>query len=322
MTIGLGVLMDPIGSISIKKDTTYAILLAAQDRHWPIYYWEQKDLYLDGGVPYARVRELKLFRDTHHWFAFGDEDTIPLEQLDALLMRKDPPFNMEYIHTTYILEQAEARGVLVVNRPQALRDANEKMFTAWFPQCIPPTLVTRCYTDLRGFLENHRDIILKPLGGMGGESVFRVTVTDPNINVIFETLTDCQHRFIMAQRYLPEIRDGDKRVLLIDGTPVPYSLARIAPQGETRANLAVGGHGEGKELSERDRWICDQVGPTLREHGIVFAGLDIIGDYLTEINVTSPTCVRELDAIYGLEIGAQLLDAIEAKLRIDQNVAR
>ncbi len=320
--IKLGVVMDPIGSISIKKDSTYAILLAAQNRSWPIYYAEQGDLYLDDGVPYARIRHLTLFRDTQRWFEFGDEDTIALDQLDLLLMRKDPPFDMEYVHTTYLLEQAEARGVLVVNRPQALRDANEKMFTAWFPQCAPPTLVTRRYQDLRAFLDEHNDIILKPLGSMGGESVFRVGSKDPNVNVIMETLTGYQQRFIMAQQYLPDIKHGDKRVLLIDGKPVPYALARMAPPGETRANLAVGGHGEGKELSPRDRWICEQVGPTLQERGIVFAGLDIIGDFLTEINVTSPTCIRELDSIYGLDIGAQLLDAIESKLRIDHKMIR
>ncbi len=320
--IKLGVVMDPIGSISVKKDTTYAILLAAQNRGWPIYYAEQGDLYLDDGVPYARIRHLTLFRDTQKWFEFGDEDTIALDQLDVLLMRKDPPFDMEYVHTTYLLEQVEARGVFVVNRPQALRDANEKMFTAWFPQCTPPTVVTRRYQDLRAFLDKHNDIILKPLGSMGGESVFRVASKDPNINVIMETLTDYQRRFIMAQQYLPDIKLGDKRVLLIDGEPVPYALARMAPPGETRANLAVGGHGEGKALSTRDRWICEQVGPTLRERGIMFAGLDIIGDYLTEINVTSPTCIRELDTIYELDIGGQLLDAIEAKLRIDHKMIR
>ncbi len=320
--IKLGVVMDPIGSISIKKDTTYAILLAAQNRGWPIFYAEQSDVYLNNGVPYARIRHLTLFQDTQRWFEFGDEDTMALDQLDVLLMRKDPPFDMEYVHTTYLLEQAEARGVLVVNRPQALRDANEKMFTAWFPQCTPPTLVTRRYRDLRAFLDEHNDIILKPLGSMGGESVFRVTNSDPNTNVIMETLTGYQRRFIMAQQYLPDIKHGDKRVLLIDGEPVPYALARMAPPGETRANLAVGGHGEGKELSPRDRWICEQVGPTLRERGIVFAGLDIIGDFLTEINVTSPTCIRELDTIYGLDIGAQLLDTIESKLRNDHKMIR
>ncbi len=306
--------MDPIGSINTKKDTTYAILLAAQEREWPIYYLEQADMYLTDGVPYGQVRNLRLFRDTVPWFEFIAEDTIALEHLDVLLMRKDPPFDMEYIHTTYILEQAEARGVLVVNRPQALRDANEKMFTAWFPQCTPPTLISRRHLDLRRFLSAHRDVILKPLGSMGGESVFRVTESDPNVNVIMETLTGYQRRFIMAQRYIPEIKDGDKRVLIIDGQPQPYALARLPPAGETRANLAVGGRGEGRALTQRDRWICDQVGPTLRERGIMFAGLDIIGDYLTEINVTSPTCVRELDALYGLDIGGALLDAVESTL--------
>ncbi len=318
MTIQLGVLMDPIAAIHLKKDSTFAMLLAAQDRGWSIQYFEQGDLSLVSGEPYARVRRISLFRDDQRWFEFTGEQTIALEQLDALLMRKDPPFDMEYIHTTYILEQAEARGVLVVNRPQALRDANEKMFTSWFPQCTPPTLVTRRHSELREFLDRERDIILKPLGGMGGESVFRVSATDPNINVIMETLTNLERRFIMAQRFLPEIQKGDKRVLLIDGEPIPYALARLAAPGETRANLAAGGRGEGVPLSARDRWICDQVGPTLQRRGILFAGLDIIGDYLTEINVTSPTCIRELDAIYGLDIGGQFLDAVASKLQIKQ----
>ncbi len=307
--------MDPIGSINTKKDTTYAILLAAQERDWPIHYLEQGDMQLRDGAPFGRVRRLRLFRDEDPWFEFIGEDDIALDDLDVLLMRKDPPFDMEYVHTTYILEQIEARGVLVVNRPQALRDANEKMFTAWFPQCTPPTLVSRRHQDLRAFLDAQRDIILKPLGSMGGESVFRVSASDPNVNVIIETLTGYQQRFVMAQRYLPEIKDGDKRILVIDGKPQPYALARMPPPGETRANLAVGGRGEGRPLTQRDRWICDQIGPTLRERGIMFAGLDVIGDYLTEINVTSPTCVRELDALYGLDIGAELLDAVESKLR-------
>jgi glutathione synthase len=229
-------------------------------------------------------------------------------------MRKDPPFDMEYIYATYLLERAEAAGVLVVNKPQALRDANEKIFATWFPECTPPTLVTRRADDILTFLKEHADIILKPLDGMGGASVFRLRDDDPNINVITETLTGHDSRFVMAQRFIREIQEGDKRILMIDGEPIPYALARIPAPGETRANLAAGGQGVGVALNEHDRWICQQVGPVLRDKGLLFAGLDVIGDYLTEINVTSPTCVRELDALYDLNISATLLDCIEARL--------
>ena len=306
--------MDPIGSIIYKKDSTFAMLLAAQDRGWSIAYMEMNDLYLRDGVPYARSRELELIRDPQGWYRFGAQSDHALADLDVILMRKDPPFNTEYIYATYILERAEDAGAMIVNRPQALRDANEKLFTAWFAQCTPPTLVTRNFDQLRAFVQEHQDVILKPLEGMGGASVFRVSSSDPNLNVIMETLTNHQRRYIMAQRYLPQITEGDKRILLIDGEPVPYALARVPMAGETRGNLAAGGQGVGRELSDRDRWICTQVGPQLRQKGILFAGLDVIGDYLTEINVTSPTCIRELDTIYDLNIGAQLIDAIAAKL--------
>ncbi len=314
MTIRIGVVMDPIGSIHIKKDSTFAMLLEAQARGWSINYMELNDLLLRDGRPYGRVRSLRVRNDYEHWYEFGGESTIELGQLDVILMRKDPPFNMEYVYATYILERAEAEGSLVVNRPQALRDANEKLFTAWFSQCTPPTLVTRRYTDLKMFLEEHRDVILKPLGGMGGASVFRLAAGDPNINVVLETLTDHQRQYVMAQRFIPEIREGDKRILIVDGEPVPYALARIPAPGETRGNLAAGGRGEGVALSARDRWICEQVAPALREKGILFAGLDVIGDYLTEINVTSPTCIRELDSIYDLNISASLMDTISRRL--------
>jgi glutathione synthase len=230
-------------------------------------------------------------------------------------MRKDPPFDMEYVYTTYLLERTQAGGVLVVNQPDSLRDANEKLFTAWFPQCTPPTLVTRQAAQIRAFLTEHGDIIVKPLGGMGGQSVFHLRQDDPNVNVVLETMTKRGTRFTMAQRFLPEIAQGDKRILMIDGEPVPYALARIPAPGDSRGNLAAGGRGEGRPLSERDRWICAQVGPTLRARGLVFVGLDVIGDYLTEINVTSPTCIRELDALYDLNIAAQVLDAVERRHR-------
>lgn len=317
MTIQLGVVMDPIGSIKIAKDSTFAMLLEAQARDWRIQYMELNDLFLNNGKPYARMREIELFEDFENWHRLLSENTMPLSQLDVILMRKDPPFDMEYVYTSYLLERAENEGVLVVNKPQALRDANEKVFTAWFSQCAPPTLVTREYQDIRNFLKQNNDIILKPLEGMGGASVFRVSSTDPNLNVIMETLTNHQTKFCMAQRFIPEISEGDKRVLVINGEPTPYSLARIPAPGETRGNLAVGAKGVGKDLSDRDRWICQQVGPTLKEKGILFAGLDIIGDYLTEINVTSPTGIRELDGIYKANISGLLLDVVEEKLSND-----
>jgi glutathione synthase len=314
MSIRLGVVMDPIGSIKVSKDSTFAMLLEAQSRGWPLHYMEQGDLFLRDGQAFARHRALRLFDDTSHWYEWGGEATDPLSAFDVILMRKDPPFDMEYVYTTYLLERAEDAGVLVVNKPRSLRDANEKLFTAWFPQCTPPTLVTREPGRIRDFLVEHGDIILKPLGGMGGESVFRLRRGDSNTNVVIETLTVDETRFAMAQRFLPEIAQGDKRILLIDGEPVPYALARIPAEGETRGNLAAGGTGVGVPLSERDRWICAQVGPILREKGLLFVGLDVIGDYLTEINVTSPTCIRELERLYDLHISARLMDVIAGRL--------
>lgn len=314
MTIQLGVVMDPIGTIKIQKDSTFAMLLAAQARNWPIHYMEQKNLSMRDGVCWATTRELRLWDDRSKWFEFGERHQLPLHQLDLVLMRKDPPFDMEYIYSTYLLEQAEMQGCLVVNRPNSLRDANEKLFTSHFPQCTPPTLVTRNGDEIREFHQQHGDVILKPLGGMGGESIFRIPQNDPNLGVIIETLTLHGSRYAMAQRFIPEISAGDKRILMIDGEPVPYALARIPAKGETRGNLAVGGRGEGMPLTDRDRWIAEQVGPVLKSRGILFAGLDVIGDYLTEINVTSPTCIRELDSQYGLDIASDLMDAISNKL--------
>ncbi len=315
MSIRLGVIMDPIGSIKIGKDSTFAMLMEAQSRGWELHYLEQGDLFLHGDRCHGRSRGLRVMDDTAGWFSFDGERTAPLERLDVVLMRKDPPFDMEYVYTTYLLEQAERSGCLVVNRPRSLRDANEKLFTAHFPECCPPTLVTRHSRDIRDFLAEHRDIILKPLGGMGGASVFRIAAGDPNIGVIIETLTGHGSQFTMAQRFIPEISAGDKRILMVDGQPIPYALARIPAPGETRGNLAAGGSGKGVPLSERDRWIAAQVGPELRARGILFAGLDVIGDYLTEINVTSPTCIRELDREFDLNIAASLLDCIEQRLQ-------
>ncbi len=313
MALKIGVVMDPIGSIAFHKDSTLALLLAAQTRGWELYYMEQADLFLRDGVAHARTRRLTVALDPKNWFEFGAEAAAPLASLDAILMRKDPPFDMQYIYTTTLLERAEAAGVLVVNKPQSLRDCNEKLFTAWFPDITPPTLVTRAAARLRDFLAEHGDIVLKPLDGMGGASVFRLRSGDPNTNVVIETLTHDETEYAMAQRYLPEIAAGDKRILLIDGEPIPYALARIPAPGETRGNLAAGGRGVGMPLSARDRAICARVGPVLREKGLLFVGLDVIGDWLTEINVTSPTCIRELDKLYGLDIGAKLMDAIAAR---------
>ena len=315
MTIKLGMVMDPISQINIKKDTSFAMLLEAQARGWELHYIELDDLFLSNGQAYARTRSLEVQRDANQWHRFTGEQQIALSELDTIIMRKDPPFNQEYIYATYILEQAEREGVYVVNKPQSLRDANEKMFTAWFPQCCTDTLVARNPQKIRDFLQQHKEIILKPLDGMGGASIFLVRENDPNLSVILETMTEHGQRFIMAQKYLPAIKDGDKRILMVNGEPVPYCLARIPSSGESRGNLAAGGRGEGRPLSDRDRWIAEQVGPTLKAKGLVFVGIDVIGDYLTEVNVTSPTCVQELDKQFGLNISGQLMDHIEAHLQ-------
>ncbi|MCG5494599.1 glutathione synthase [Ectothiorhodospira variabilis] len=315
--IRLGVVMDPIAGIQVKKDSTLAMLLAAQSRGWHLHYLEQGDLWLEDGRVLASSRPLAVRDDPMHWYELDEAGTHPLADLDVILMRKDPPFDMEYIYTTYLLELAMAEGCHVVNHPASLRDANEKLFTAWFPQCCPPTLVSRDPGRIREFMAHQGDIVVKPLDGMGGVSVFRLTPGDSNTGVILETMTQRGTRTVMAQRFLPEYRQGDKRILLIDGEPVPYALARIPAEGENRANLAVGGRGEGLALSDRDQWICQQVGPRLKEKGLTFVGLDVIGDYLTEINVTSPTCIRELDTLFGLDIGDQLMGAIARKLEAE-----
>ena len=315
MSVRLGIVMDPIASISYKKDSSLAMLLAAQERGWKLFYLEQQDLYQNEGVARGRMRPLKVFADPARWFELGAEQDAPLSDLHVILMRKDPPFDMEFVYSTYLLEQAEAAGVLVVNRPQSLRDCNEKLFATLFPQCTPPTVVSRRPDILREFAAKHGDVILKPLDGMGGASIFRHRAGDPNLSVILETLTLHGTQQIMGQAYLPAIKDGDKRILMIDGEPVDYCLARIPASGETRGNLAAGGRGEARPLTERDRWIAAQVGPTLREKGLLFVGLDVIGEHLTEINVTSPTCIREIDNAYGTRIGVQLMDAIDRKLK-------
>lgn len=314
MTIRLGVVMDPIARINIKKDTSFAMLLEAKARGWELHYMELNDLYLRDGRAYAHTRQLEVERNPEGWFRFLEESDCALAALDVVLMRKDPPFNQEYIYATYLLEAAETHGLYVVNKPRSLRDANEKLFTAWFPQCCAPTLVAREAYRIREFLKEQGEVVLKPLDGMGGTSIFRVRGDDPNLSVILETMTRHNSRFVMAQRYLPEIADGDKRILLVNGEPVPYALARIPATGESRGNLAAGGSAEGRKLTARDFWITQQVAPALKERGLVFVGLDVIGGYLTEINVTSPTCVQELDKLFGLNIAGQLLDHIEQAL--------
>ena len=314
MTRHIGIVMDPISEISIKKDSSFAMLLAAQAKGCSLFYMEQQDLFLHKGTVSAEMRALTVEDNADNWFELGDTQTLALTELDAILMRKDPPFDMEYIYSTYLLEQAQAAGVLVVNNPQSLRDANEKLYTAWFPQCCPPTLVTRQSHLIRNFQQEHGDIILKPLDGMGGASIFRVKLDDPNTSVIIETLTEYGQKSVMAQKFIPEIVDGDKRILMINGEPVPYALARIPAKGETRGNLAAGGTAKGQPLTEHDRWICEQVGPALREKGLLFVGLDVIGNYLTEINVTSPTCIRELDKQFDLNIAGDLMNSIEQQL--------
>jgi glutathione synthase len=306
--------MDPIETIKPKKDSTLAMLLAAQRRGFGLVYFRQQDLSVANGAPRGTGRRITVHDDIERWFELGGSWTGGLETLDVLLMRKDPPFDMEYIYTTYILELAEQRGLLVVNKPASLRDINEKAYTSWFPQCTPPSLVTRSRVELGDFLAEHGKIVLKPLDGMGGRSIFVVAAGDLNVNVIIETLTDYGSRFTLAQRYIPEIVHGDKRILLIDGEPVDYALARIPAPGESRGNLVMGAKGEGRELTERDRWLCSQVGPVLSQKGVLFAGLDVIGEYLTEINVTSPTGIRELDRQYGIDIAGKLVDAISERL--------
>jgi glutathione synthase len=314
MSIRLGIVMDPIANISFKKDSSLAMLLAAQSLDWSLFYMEQQDLYQKAGVARARMRPLRVFDDADRWFDLADELDQPLSSLQVILMRKDPPFDNEFIYSTYLLEQAESDGALIVNRPQSLRDCNEKFFATRFPQCTPPTVVSRRADILREFAEEQRDVILKPLDGMGGTSIFRHRQGDPNLSVILETLTAHGSQQIMAQRYLPAIKDGDKRILMIDGEPVPYCLARIPAQGETRGNLAAGGRGEARPLSERDREIAALVGPELRARGLLFVGLDVIGEHLTEINVTSPTCIREIDKAFDTRIADHLMQAIARKL--------
>ena len=311
----LGVVMDPIRSINYHKDTTLALLLAAQNHGYELFYMEQKSLFIDSTGPGAKMSSLKVHADSNSWYELGDSTFKPLGDLDVILMRKDPPFDSEFIYSTYILEAAERLGTLIVNKPQSLRDCNEKVFATEFPQCTPPLLVSRDEDLLKQFLIEHKEVVYKPLDGMGGTSIFRVQQGDQNLNVIIETLTNYGQNTIMAQKYLPEILSGDKRILVIDGEVVPYCVARIPAAGEFRGNLAAGGRGVVQPLSTRDLWIAQQIAPTLVENGLLFVGLDVIGDYLTEINVTSPTCVREIDNAKDTAIGDQLMRAIAKRLQ-------
>ena len=314
MSVKIAVLMDPIENIKVAKDTSLAMMLAAQKRNWSLYYLLRQDLFMRDGKPATRAQSVRVHDDSSHWYDAEPTEDYFLEQFDCILMRLDPPFNMDYVYATYFLQRASDAGVLVLNDPSALRDINEKMYTAWFPDCCPPTLITGLSEKLREFHQEHGDIIVKPLDGMGGASIFRLKPDDPNVSVVLETMTRFGERQIMAQRYVPEITDGDKRILVVDGVPVSHALARMPAAGETRGNLAAGGTGVAVPLSKRDREIAETIGPVLVEKGVLFAGIDVIGDWVTEINVTSPTCARELDEQCGLDIGSQFMDSIEKRL--------
>ena len=307
-------LMDPLSKINIKKDTTFSMLLESQTRGHQNCVIMPEDVWLQDGIAWGRMQFVTVYDDPQHFFDVTSIVEQPLVDLDALLMRKDPPVTMDYFYLTYLLEQAESQGLLVLNKPSSLRDANEKLFTAWFPQCCPKTIVTSQTNLLIDFIELVEDAVIKPLDSMGGQSVFRLSLADPNHHVIIETITQRNTKKVMAQQFIPEITHGDKRILMIDGEPIPYALARVPAGDDFRGNLVSGATGEGRELTDRDRWICEQVGPVLKEKGLLFVGLDVIGDYLTEINVTSPTGIRQLDAQFGLDIGGQFIDFITDKI--------
>ncbi len=312
----LVVVMDPIESIKPAKDSTLAILLAAQARGCELFYAELKDLWLRDGIAFGRLAPLEVFDDLSQWFKRGPARDARLGDFDVVLMRKDPPFDTEYIYSTYILDRARLQGTLVCNRPQGLRDMNEKVYTAWFPECCAPTLITRNMNAMGEFLREHGKAVCKPLDGMGGKSIFVLEQTDKNRNVVFETLTAYGTRFAIVQRYLPQIvTAGDCRIILVNGEPVPFALQRMPSSEDNRGNLAAGATAMSRPLNDRDRWLCAQIGPKLREAGMLFVGLDVIGEYVTEINVTSPTGIRELNKMHGVDIGGMLIDAISKTLR-------
>lgn len=311
----LGVVMDPLQSICPEKDTTLALLLAAQQKGFKLHYLELSHLFWQEGTAYGNSQPLTLLNNAEKWYSLSEAVTIPLEKFDVLLMRKDPPVNMAYIYATFLLEHAEQKGTLVVNKPQSLRNVNEKLFTSWFPECLPPSLISSSKDVLKKFIEEQQSVVLKPLDGMGGQGIFKCNKEDVNQTVMIDLLTQQGNQYIMAQRFLPEITStGDKRILLIDGEPFPYALARFPANGEFRGNLAAGGQGIVCELTTRDRWLCEKIGPTLRERGLIFVGIDVIGDYLTEINVTSPTCVKELEKTCKIDIADKIIDCIISKL--------
>ncbi|XQW83959.1 glutathione synthase [Thalassotalea piscium] len=314
MTIKLGIVMDPISQVNVRKDSSMAMMFEAQKRGYQLYYIEMKDLYLVQGQCRASTQQVKVYDDPEHWYDLAEVEDIALESLDAVLMRKDPPFDTEYIYATYMLERAELAGTLIVNKPQSLRDCNEKLFTAWFAELTPKTLVTRNNDLIRQFHQDNKDVIIKPLDGMGGSSIFRLKENDPNVGVILETLTAHGSQYAMVQEFVPDISNGDKRILIVNGEPMPYCLARIPAKGETRGNLAAGGRGEARPLSATDKLIAETIAPELKKRGLYFVGLDVIGDKVTEINVTSPTCIREIEAAYPINISGKLMDAIEEHL--------
>ena len=309
----LGIIMDPIGKINIEKDSSFAMLLAAQKCGWDLLYMELSDLYMDNDIPIARMRNLEVNNDSKKWYSLSDYTVENLCTLDIILMRKDPPFSLEYIYSTYILEHAQRLGVLVVNNPTALRSVNEKFYITYFPNCIPPTRVSKDTEILLDFVKEQNSAIVKPLDSMGGNGIHHITELNEKTKTILQSATKNNSEYVMAQKFLPEISDGDKRILLIGGKPVPYALSRIPKNSDSKGNLAQGATGKGVELNARDKWICEHVGSTLNDMGLIFVGIDIIGDYLTEINVTSPTCIRELEKIFDIDIAKQLINFLEER---------
>jgi len=316
MSIKCAIVMDPISKIAFKKDTSLGLLLAAKRRQWELYYLEQDDLFVKNDIAYGRSKSLEVHDNAEHWFDFGAEKIYQLSDFDVIFMRVDPPFDMEYIYTTYMLELAEANGALVVNKPQSLRDANEKMFSSWFPDCTPPSIVTRDSEFIMEFISEHKDAVIKPLDGKGGKSIFRLQEHGDNVRVAIETVSEYGTRYVTVQKYLPEITEGDKRIFIVDGKPIPYALARIPPADDFRGNLSVGAKGVGVELTKRDYWLCEKMGPLLKEKGLLFVGIDVIGEYVTEINVTGPTCIREIETIFNINIADILLDCLQQRLSV------
>ena len=312
----LGVIMDPIEKIHTNFNTSFALMLEAQARGWEVYYLQPHTIWLQEGIVWAKMQQLKLKDDENSWFEVQLDIVQPLSEMNCILMRKDPPFNMEYIYLTYLLEQVEAHDVMVLNRPSSLRDANEKLFTTWFPQCCPKTLVSSYRDVILEFVEDNLCCVIKPLDGMGGKAIFKLEKNDPNLNSIIESATHYGTEHVIVQEFVPEITKGDKRIFLVNGEPAPFALARIPAANDFRGNLAAGGHGEVVELTDRDYWIAEQLAPKLQEMGLVFVGLDVIGDYLTEINVTSPTCARQIHRATGYNVCAKLFDYIEADLNL------